>query len=197
MNTYETDATRAQLQRMANGDADAFCHLFDLYRRKVYTYILKVTGSTETAENAIQDIFMKIWQSRDKLGHVENFNAYLHRMAQNYAYSGFRSMAKEELAIAALKRARLPQAPHPEELLLSKEIKGQIHDVVNQLSPQQRAVFLMNREEGMKYEEIAKQLHISVLTVKKHMSIALRILREELDRRYGFLWVIMLMLMKK
>jgi RNA polymerase sigma-70 factor (family 1) len=182
---------------MADGDADAFCQLFDLYRRRIYTYILKITSSPEIAENAIQDIFLKIWQNREKLRHVENFNAYLHRMAQNYAYSGFRSMAKEELTITELKRVALPQAPHPEQILLSKEIRGRIHDLVCQLSPQQRAVFLMNREEGMKYEEIAKQLHISVLTVKKHMSIALRILREELDGRYGFLWVIVLMLMKK
>lgn len=182
---------------MADGDEHAFCHLFDLYRRKVYTYILKITGSAEIAENGIQDIFLKIWQSRENLQHVENFNAYLHRMAQNYAYSGFRSMAKEELAIAALKNACQPMAPHPEQLLLSKEIKGQIHDVVNQLSPQQKAVFLMNREDGMKYEEIAQRLHISVLTVKKHMSIALRVLREELDGRYGFLWVLVLTLTNK
>jgi RNA polymerase sigma-70 factor (ECF subfamily) len=191
VNTGEIDHTRDWLQQIADGDETAFRHLFDAYRRKVYTYIIKITGSAEIAEDTLQEIFLKIWKDRSKLGHIENFNAYLHRMAQNSAYSGFRNMVKEELTLAELKKAASPNTPHPEQLLLSKEISARIRHVVNQLSPQQRAVFLLSREGGLKYDEIAKKLDISVLTVKKHMGIALRILREEMTDRYGFLLVLL------
>ncbi|SIT20493.1 RNA polymerase sigma-70 factor, ECF subfamily [Filimonas lacunae] len=181
------DITKHWLQQMAEGDEEAFAQLFDAYRRRIYTYIIKVTGSAELAEDAIQDIFLKIWKDRTRLGHVENFNAYLHRMAHNYAYSGFRSMAREELIMAELKKETSPETAHPEQIFLSKEVRAQILELVNQLSPQQRAVFLLSKEAGLKQEEIARKLDISVLTVKKHMGIAVRILREEIRGRYGIL----------
>lgn len=170
---------------MAEGDEAAFAHIFNTFRPKAYTYIIKLTGSAAIAEDAIQDIFLKIWKDRSKLGHIDNFNAYLHRMAHNHAYSGFRVMAREELILAELKQETPPDTAHPEQILLSREIRAQIRELVNQLSPQQRAVFLLSRDAGLKQEEIARKLDISVLTVKKHMGIAMRIMRDEISKRYG------------
>lgn len=172
---------------MAEGDEKAFEEVFNMFQRKVYAYILKITGTAEIAEDGLQDIFLKIWQNRSKLTEIENFNAYVHRMAYNYAYSGFRNMAKEALVLAELKKNSTVNTIDPENLLLTKEVKAQIQALVDQLTPQQREVFRLSREGGLKHEEIAKQLGISVLTVKKHMSLALKVLREEIINRYGIL----------
>lgn len=158
-----------------------------MFQRKVYAFILKITGTAEVAEDGLQDIFLKIWQNRSRLPEIENFNAYVHRMAYNYAYSGFRNMAKEALILQELKNATAVNTLDPEKLLLTKEVKAQIQALIDQLTPQQREVFRLSREGGLKHEEIAKQLGISVLTVKKHMGLALKVLREEIINRYGIL----------
>lgn len=179
------------LLKVADGDEAAFRHIFNIYKRKVYTYILRITGSTDIAEDTLQEIFFKIWRDRARLPGIENFNAYLHRMAQNHAYSGFRTMIKEELALSALKNSDLPAPVHPEQLLLSKETRCRIQDAVNRLPPQQKAVFILSKEMGLKQEAIAQQLGISVLTVKKHLTIVLKVLREEISGHCGFLLIYM------
>ncbi len=179
------------LELIAEGNENAFRQLFDAYRPRIYTFLLRVTGSADVAEDAVQDIFLKLWKDRTKLVQIENFNAYLHRMAQNHAYSRFRSLAKEALILAELKDNTFsPQ--HPEHALVFKEVREQILDLVNQLSPQQRSVFLLSREAGLRHEEIARKMGITVLTVKKHMSVALRTLRKEIANRYSLLILLLL-----
>lgn len=108
-------------------------------------------------------------------------------MAYNYAYTGFRSKAKEAMVLTILSEADPVNGVDPEIQLLTKEVKEQIHALVDQLTPQQQTVFRLSREKGLKHEEIAKSLGISVLTVKKHIGTALKILREEIITRYGIL----------
>lgn len=192
MEHSQTKDIRDWLLKVAEGDEAAFRHIFNIYRRKIYTYIFKITGSTEIAEDTLQEIFLTIWRNRTRLADIDNFNAYIHRMAQNHAYSGFRAMAKEELALIALKNTQTAGPAHPEQLMLSRETRSRIQEAVNKLPPQQKAVFILSREMGLKQETIAQQLGISVLTVKKHLTIVLKVLRDEISGRYGFLLVCMI-----
>lgn len=164
----------------------AFRQLFDTQRRKVFTYLLKITKSREFSEDAVQEIFLKIWSTRTTLPGIDNINAYLHRMAHNYAYSGFKRLARETLVLAAIKE----QQPtfndiHPGRQLIAKEVQAAIQKIVDQLTPSQRKVFLLSREQGLKQEDIAKELGISIMAVKKHMVDALRFLREETRNQFG------------
>lgn len=173
------------LQQVADGSETAFRTLFNLYRRRLYSYVFKITESRETAEDAVQDIFLKLWDRRHTLPGIENISAYLHRMAYNFAYHGFRQLAKESLLLDHLRS----QSPHstynPVDTVVSREVKVYIQTVVDRLTPQQRKVFLLSREGGLKQEEIARRLGISIFAVKKHMVDALRFLRDEISQQYG------------
>src|SRR5262249_27736664 len=92
------------LQEIAAGSEAAFRELFQAYRKKLFTYVYKIIESREVAEDAVQEIFLKLWSIRETLPAINNINAYLHRMAHNYAYHGFRQLAKEELMLDYLKR---------------------------------------------------------------------------------------------
>ena len=173
------------LQQIAMGNEQAFRQLFNGYRSKLYTYILKISESKETAEDTVHDVFLKIWVSKEKLPAIQNVNAYLYRMAHNHAYNGFRRMAKETLVMAELEKGIGYESSRPDDKLVTKEVRQFIHDAVNKLTPQQKEVFRMSREEGLKQEEIAQQLNISILTVKKHLTDALNALRKEIARSYG------------
>lgn len=173
------------LLEIASGSEVAFRELFQAYRRKLFSYLFKMTASREIAEDALQDIFLKLWTVRESLPTVGNINAYLHRMAHNYAYHVFRRLAKETLLLDQLRMQKDCDTASPAQELLSKEVTTYIQSLVDRLTPQQRKVFLLSREEGLKQAEIASRLDVSISTVKKHMVDALSFLREEIRQNYS------------
>lgn len=176
---------RELLVQVSASNEIAFRQLFNTYRGKLYAYILKITESKETAEDTVHDVFLKLWTSRDRLPEIQNLNAYLYRMAHNQAYNGLRRMAKETLVMAELERGTGYESSDPNDKLIRKEVRQFIHDAINRLTPQQKEVFRMSREEGLKQEEIALRLNISIFTVKKHLTDGLNHLRKEISDSYG------------
>ncbi len=171
---------REALSALSAGKACAFCWLFDTYRTKLYNYVFKLTESKETAEDTVHDIFLKIWQQKERLSQVTDFNAYLYTMVRNDTYNKFRRMAKKNLILSTIGRTATKEENTIEDNYTAKEIRQNIRQLVEKLTPQQQLVFNMSREEGLKNEEIARQLNVSVLTVKKHLTNALHILRHEI-----------------
>lgn len=124
---------------------------------------------------------------------IENMNAYLFRICHNRAITGLRRMAKETLILSELQQENIPFLSHADPAC-QKEIRDSIQQAVNRLSPQQRQVFLLSRQDGLKHKQIAEQLGVSINTVKTHLGQALRFLREEIGQQYGLqataIWVI-------
>jgi RNA polymerase sigma-70 factor (family 1) len=184
------DTEKELLQQVASGSERAFGTLFNAYRKKLYTNIYRLTESRETAEDTVHEVFLKVWLNRASLASIDNFGAYLQRMARNHAISGFRRMAKETLILSELKkeedtRSASGRPAQPEHQLMSKEVRDFIRQAVENLTPQQKTVYLLNREDGLKTDEIAKQLGISVNTAKKHLADALLNLRRAINDAYG------------
>jgi RNA polymerase sigma-70 factor (ECF subfamily) len=177
-NTYQL------LIEVAKGNEESFKELFYAYKSRLYTYALKLTESRQVAEDIVHDVFLKLWLNRADLPAIENLNAYLFRAAHNQALNGFRRKAKETLVLAELeKKLHIPTYNTDNELALS-EVQALIHTAMNNLTPQQRQVFKMSREQGLKQEEIAQHLSISLFTVKKHLTNALNYLRSEMAKYY-------------
>jgi len=165
----------------SRGDTDAFTRLFHLHKHKLYSFLLRLTGSPQMSEDIIQDIFTKIWMQRQQLPAIEKFGSYLFRMAQNHSINAFKKMAVETLALSALQ----PVGEHntTDTYLSEKETTALLQQALSRLSTQQKLVYTLSREEGLKYEEIAHRLNVSPSTVKNHMIIALRTLRETFNAR--------------
>lgn len=177
---------RELLNELAAGSEAAFHTLFNTYRDKLYTYIFKLSDSSEMAEDIVHDVFLKIWQNRERLSQIENLSAYLYSMTRNHALSGFRRMAKETLILAEITRQQeAATAIDVEDQVAYREVAAFIHESVEKLTPQQRLVFMMSRQQHLKLAVIAEQLGITERTVKNHIAEALRFLRQEIGRKYG------------
>jgi RNA polymerase sigma-70 factor (family 1) len=172
------------LRQVAAGSTPAFQRLVLAYQRKLFSYIYKVTASRELTRDMVQDIFLNLWLMRAKLPEINNLNAYLHRVAHNEIYHSLQKVAREELVLHHLKNEG-QVAEDAGQPLLSKEIRLYIQQLVDQLTPRQREVFLLSREEGLSYEEIARHMGIGFETVKYHMAEALKFLRAGLGSQYG------------
>lgn len=184
------------LLQLAKGSEAAFTAIFYHYRGKLYHYIYTITASQEMAEDTVHDVFLKIWNIRDRLAGIENMNAYLYRLCHNQAISGLRRMAKETLILSELQQETIPFLPDIDPAS-QREIRTYIQQAVNKLSPQQRKIFLLSRHDGLKHKQIADKLGVSINTVKTHLAQALRFLREEIGQQYGLqatvIWILYLL----
>ncbi|HEY0274255.1 MAG TPA: RNA polymerase sigma-70 factor [Chitinophaga sp.] len=176
-----TYSERELLQRSGNGDKMAFAEIFRRYKLKLYGFVFRLTHSPEMAEDVVQNVFLKLWQDRHLLDNIDHLSSYIFRMAQNQTINAFKRSAKETLVIRQLFTGE-PAAPFdPETDLAYKEMEQAFRRAVDQLPAQQKKVYLLSREEGLKHEEIARRLGISAGTVKNHMIQLLRTLRKVLD----------------
>lgn len=169
------------LRWSAEGNEAAFASLFRIYRHKLYGFLLRATGSPETTEDVIQDVFLKLWKDRTNLVHIDQFGGYVYRMAQNRVINSLKRMAKETLILEELGKVQTFAASNAEERLSEKETSRNLHSALNKLTPKQKLVFTLSREQGLKHEEIAAFLKISPSTVNNHMIEALRQLRQQLS----------------
>lgn len=177
------------------GSETAFQQLFIAYRDKLYNYIFKLSASAHTASDTVHEVFLILWQRREKALEIDNLNSYLFRMAHNKALEVFRRRAKETLVIAALQKEQGGQAGFEnEDHITHKEVMAFIRAAIQKLTPQQKLVFLMSRQEGLAHTAIADKLGITERTVKNHMTQALKFLREEIKDAYGDLSLILFIL---
>ncbi len=165
------------LLQVAGDNETAFRQLFDTYSGNLYGVAFAYTKSKETAQELVQDIFLKVWQKRQSLPAIERFDNYLYIAARNYLASWFRKKSKDrEFARQLMEQFRQNNLT-PEEALLFKESQQLIHRAVGQLTEQQRMVYELSRNEGLRPDEIAGRLGISRNTARNHLYMAMQSVR--------------------
>jgi RNA polymerase sigma-70 factor (ECF subfamily) len=182
MNVVREYDEKALLMRVAQGDEDAFGVLFHQHRHKILYFAWKFLQSDSRAQDVVQEIFLKVWVSREQLGDIKNFKAWLTAITRNHIYNALRRLAVEESFKSRLSaNAGLQDENTVLDDLSFKELQYALQKAVSHLTPQQRKIFELSRMEGMKHEQIAEKLGISRDTVKKHITDALRHIRLEMN----------------
>src|SRR4030095_14922585 len=151
--------------RMSAGDEAAFAQIFYHYTQCIYSYILNKTKSPETAEEVVQEVFTKVWQSRENFSEVNNYESFLFTMASNKLVDFLRKMAHDQKIKKQVWQAIGNASNITIEELDLKHSQELINIAVEQLSPQRKKIFLMNKEQGLSRQEIADRLNLSVSTV--------------------------------
>jgi len=177
---------KSLLTRVSQGDETAFGILFHTYHNKLGSYILKLTESFPLTEEIVQDVFLTIWQHRATLEDINKFEPYLFVIARNRAFNCLKKMARERLRQEEWAN-QFRDAPNADECIDDRdgfEMPGRagyetlIDQAISQLPPQQKKVYQLHNQQNMGYPDIALQLGLSATTVKKHMSLALRKIRD-------------------
>ncbi|TAN10844.1 MAG: RNA polymerase sigma-70 factor [Chitinophagaceae bacterium] len=168
------------LEQISEDNEGAFAQLFYAYRDKLYSFIFRITGSKELSSDIVQDVFLKIWEQRGRLFSIENFNAYLFRMAQNHAINQLKRSSKTTLVMMQKQRQEGFESPPPDEEFRYKIMQQRLQQIVNDLPLQQKTVYQFSREQNLKQEEIARQMNIALSTVQNHLTQALKTIRDRL-----------------
>ena len=158
-------------------DKEAFSMIYQKYHRYLYSLALKYLKSVQMAEDAVQHVFVKLWESTAGI-HIEiNLKNYLYTMTKNYILNMIRDH-KEAVSLNYMK-AQI-DLPADEEIIREVEEK-QMHEMlykyIEQLPPQKKEICMRKLETSDSNQEIADKMGISVHTVKSHYQESLRILR--------------------
>lgn len=167
----------ALLILISKGDELAFRLVFNHYSDKLYSYTLKITDNQELSEEIVMDAFLKIWCNREELSKINQFDSYLFTIVRNQAFTAIKRRAHEASIITKLSLSNTEYQDCTEDTVSYNEYQHLLNQAINKLPPQQKLVYSMSRDEGLKYDEIADQLNLSKNTVKAHLKRALSTLR--------------------
>jgi RNA polymerase sigma-70 factor (family 1) len=157
------------LQAIAHDDERAFNSLFHEYHQQLGSFVFSVTRSKELTEEIIQDVFVKLWQSRKELPTVKNFSAYLFIITRNHTLNTIRKQVQEKEKQQAL--AQHYELTDEAETVSEDARYALLDSAVDQLPQQQRKVYLL-RQQGLKNADVAFHLDLSVNSVKKYQQWA-------------------------
>lgn len=170
---------RDLLARLRGGDHDAFEAIFRQWYEPVVRSANRVLRDQGVAEELSQDVFLELWRRRDTLAPDSSVAGYLMQAVRNRALNHLRHLAVQRKSAVYVEALSEP-AEHADAQVEAADLQVAITQAIAELPPRTREVFVMSRERGLRYAEIADQLGVTVKAVEANMSRALRMLRERL-----------------
>lgn len=173
----------ATIEGVKNGDMAAFDLVYRAYSKRLYRFVYGIIKTEIDAEEIVQEVFVKIWESHEKIDNFALFDSYLFTIAYNCTISLIRKKLSEKKYIQYIKSLQIPPQQKSAEINSDFEILSEkVNELIGKLPPRQKEVFMLHRENELTYRQIAEKLDISVNTVENHMSKALKFLRNNLNK---------------
>jgi len=179
---YSVDDLHILFELVSRGDTVAFKKLFETYRGRLHAAAYKVAKSADAAEDIVQEIFTRIWENHLHLAAIDNPSAYIFTIAYHESFRYLKKVSADQKLYESLKSRIKIMDNKTEEWMEIKETQQAIDQAVEALPPQRQLIYRLSRENGLSYKEIAVRLHISSLTVKKQLQLALRNIRTGLAK---------------
>jgi RNA polymerase sigma-70 factor (ECF subfamily) len=166
-----------RMKELASGSHEAYKALFLKYFPKVKYFITHLVKSEAIAEELSQDVFLKVWEYRERMLGVLSFNSYIYRMAKNEALNYLEHKHVQDMYIEQYINETVESEENGWE---AKEIELLEQLTVSRMPPQRKTIYEMSRMQGISNAEIATRLDISKKTVENHLNLALKELRKVL-----------------
>ncbi len=163
-------------------DKNWFEGIFDQHFDAVRNYLFYLSGDMKLSEDLGQDVFLSLWENKDKL-RENTLRAYLLTIARNRYFKHHRRKSVDLKFNNSLIGSDNSDYKSPDYLIEVKEYDKKVQTAISSLPERTRVIFLMNRLDDKSYRQIADELDVSVKAIEKQMTKAIRMLQESLDRR--------------
>lgn len=164
---------------LKEGDEKAFTTLYRRYWSKVYNFSRLYLSSILEIEEVVQEVFVKVWESRSLLREDDNFKGFLFVITRNLVFNQFRRSFNENAYKQTVLSSIMPYY-NLEEELTAADLQEFIEKMVKELPPRQQEVFNLSRNAHLTYKEISIHLNISEKTVERHINEALKFLKKNI-----------------
>lgn len=184
-----TDA--AVVAQVLAGDRDAFRILVERHSRSLYHLVYRMTGSSEDAEEIVQDTFLRAFKALEKFELRSNFATWVYRIATNRTLDFLKSKKMSNTQTYRVAEDPDPDdsreiqlaatAATPDRLAISEQMKSRMAQALSLLTPAERIAFTMRHMEGRSIGEISKTLNLKSSAAKNSVYRAVQKLRQQLE----------------
>lgn len=167
-------------RRIRAGDVEAYSSVFRRYYEPLCFFAARYLHDIQAAEGIVQDVFVRLWESRETLGIQSSLKSYLYASVRNACLNHIKH---ENFSTSLDDEVERPDtaAAQPDIQVESAELAEALEKAMSALAPKCRQIFAMAKYDGLSYEEIAGILNISINTVKTQLKRALRSLSTSLQ----------------
>lgn len=173
--------------------------IFYTYRSKVYGFFVKNLSDSELAEDLTQEVFFRLCKREKRLDEIDDINGYIFLMCRNMAINHIHKASHErkykEHLIHAWKNLHIRGKSQVEKNIDAEYYSVILEESLNQLSPQQKIIFTLSKQEGLSNKLIAQKLGLSPNTVRNHLHQALKNLRSTVNPHIDFVVLILVTLL--
>jgi len=177
--------------RYQKGEPGAFATLLTRHRRPVFHFALRFLGNQEAAEDALQEIFLRVVKNAPRYERRAKFTTWLYTIARNYCIDASRKARYRrttslsdpvggEDSSRSLEETVEGKEPEPDRSAHNLHLRAAIAEAIDALGDEQREVFLLREHSGLPFKEIAEVTGVPENTVKSRMRYALEKLRDTL-----------------
>lgn len=167
------DKDKLLVGQLIKGNEKAFQDLYQKYHKGLHAFAFGLVKSKEMADEILQEVFMTVWINNESLNPDLSFKSYIFTIAKNKALNFLQKAANTNKLRDEIFHKSQVSRNDVEDYLVNSEYALLREKAVNSLPAKRKLIFQMSREKGMSYDDISRELGISLSTVKNQMSKAL------------------------
>ena len=157
------------IKKCRSNDGSAFAILMQNYRKQLFSYLLRFCGNRMTAEDLLQETLIKVWKGFSSYEEKNKFSSWVFSIAHNVAMDSIRNTGIRNRYLSFEESIKYRDENNPHKNFVEKETYELVMSAVNELSENQKEVFLLRQHSGMSFKEIATELNQPLNTVLGHM----------------------------
>lgn len=170
------------IESLRNGDESAYTYLIDTYHHKLCVYANSLAKNIYSAEDIVQNVFIKVWEQRTRLKSDHAIKSFLYKLV----YNEFIDLYRKNQSLFSLEKSYyealngIIQEEDPESF---QRVINAVNKEIQNLPPKCKEVFILSKKEGLTNIEIAEHLDVSIKTVEAQITKAFSLLRSSLEEK--------------
>jgi len=167
-------------ERCRKGDADAFRPVVRHHQEFAYAVAFRILQHEEDARDAVQESFVRAWNHISKFDERKSFSTWLYRIVMRLCYDRLKSRKRKQEMLERFSNETVAPADDPDERLERREMTALIRELIGQLPPRQRMVFVLRDIEDMSVRQVSEILKMPAHSVKSNLYYARKNIRKKL-----------------
>ncbi|MCR4030764.1 MULTISPECIES: RNA polymerase sigma factor [Flavobacterium] len=182
MKTGDYNDNAILIESLQNGDEMAYAYLIDTYHHKLCVYANSLVKNIYSAEDIVQNVFIKVWEQRTRLKSDHSLKSFLYKLT----YNEFIDLYRKNQSLFSLEKSyydALNGIVQEEDSEAFQRVLNAVNKEIQNLPPKCKEVFILSKKEGLTNIEIAEHLDVSIKTVEAQITKAFSILRSSLEEK--------------